>query len=97
MKSVEFVNDSLMAVLSKPGGTAQHGYIIEEARKQSARISQDSLAAANGLLGELRSQLYSELSNKVLDRAERLLRERLTGDDHARIRQEFSQQVERVQ
>jgi hypothetical protein len=33
----------------------------------------------------------------VLNRAETILRERLTGDDRARIRQEFSRQVESIQ
>ena len=35
--------------------------------------------------------------NRVLERAEGLLKERLTGDDRVRIQQEFSAQVERAQ
>jgi hypothetical protein len=49
------------------------------------------------MFGDLKNQLRSELSVQVLARAEAILRERLTGDDKARIRREFSQQVESVQ
>ncbi len=68
--------------------------IIEEAKKSAARIQTDAGASARALLGDLRNELYAELSTKVLEKAETLLRERLTGDDRARIRQEFSRQVE---
>jgi F0F1-type ATP synthase membrane subunit b/b' len=68
--------------------------IVEEAKKSAARIQSDSNTAAKALFGDLKQELYTELSSKVLEKAEGLLRERLTGDDRARIRQEFSRQVE---
>ena len=46
---------------------------------------------------ELKGELYSDLCLKVLGQAEALLRDRLTGDDRVRIRQEFSRQMETIQ
>jgi F0F1-type ATP synthase membrane subunit b/b' len=81
----------------KQDAQAMNARISEDAKKQSVRISADARTAAQGLLADMRSGLYHELAIKVLERAETLLRERLTGDDRARIRQEFSRQVEVVQ
>lgn len=68
-----------------------------EAQKLSGNIVEDAKHAAKVLYSEFKVQLYSELGTHVLDRAEKILRERLTGDDRARIRQEFSTQVETMQ
>jgi F0F1-type ATP synthase membrane subunit b/b' len=70
--------------------------LMNEARRSSSLIISDSKNSADGLFAQLKNHLYSDLSGKILDRAEELLRERLTGDDRARIRQEFSQQVESI-
>jgi F-type H+-transporting ATPase subunit b len=74
--------------------TATRARVVEDAKKSAVRIQTDASATARALFGDLRSELYAELSAKVLEKAETLLRERLTGDDRARIRQEFSRQVE---
>jgi F0F1-type ATP synthase membrane subunit b/b' len=71
--------------------------IITDAQRMSSGIANDSRKAAQSLYSELRTQLASEIGNRVLERAEVILRERLTGDDRARIRKEFSTQVEMVQ
>jgi F0F1-type ATP synthase membrane subunit b/b' len=71
--------------------------MTQEARRSSGLIVSDAKNAAEGLYADLKGQLYGELSARVLDRAETLLRERLTGDDRARIRKEFSLQVEKIQ
>jgi F0F1-type ATP synthase membrane subunit b/b' len=68
--------------------------LLSEAKRISTTLISDAQNAANGLYLELKGQLYFDLTMRVLDRAEVLLRERLTGDDRARIRQEFSRQVE---
>lgn len=68
-----------------------------EAQKLSSNIIEDAKHASKVLYSEFKGQLYSELGTQVLDRAEKILRERLTGDDRARIRQEFSTQVETMQ
>ena len=54
----------------------------------------DAKAASETLFTDLKNQLRAELSTQVLARAETILTERLTGDDKARIRREFSKQVE---
>jgi F0F1-type ATP synthase membrane subunit b/b' len=68
-----------------------------EAQRLSGNIIEDAKHAAVVLYAEFKVQLYSELGGHVLDRAEKILRERLTGDDRARIRKEFSNQVETMQ
>lgn len=71
--------------------------ILADARRAATTVVADSKAVAQGLYSQMAVQLYSELSFRVLERGETLLRERLTGDDRARIRQEFSRQVESIQ
>lgn len=71
--------------------------ILAEAQKLSAAIVSDSRVSAQGLYAQLKSELFADIGTKVLDRAEALMRERLTGDDRARIQREFSNQVESVQ
>lgn len=68
-----------------------------EAQRFSGNIVEDARRASHVLYAEFKTQLYSELGARVLDRAEKILRERLTGDDRARIRKEFSTQVETMQ
>ena len=68
--------------------------IMAESQKISANISSDARNAAVTLYSEFKSQIYGEVGNRVLDRAEEILRERLTGDDRARICQEFSHQIQ---
>jgi F-type H+-transporting ATPase subunit b len=70
--------------------------IAAETKRLSATTLSDARAAADALYADLKSQLYGEFGARILDRAERILKERLTGDDRARIRQEFSNQVEAV-
>jgi F0F1-type ATP synthase membrane subunit b/b' len=67
-----------------------------DARRVAATVVADARDSAGALFSDLKGQLSSELGARVLDRAETLLRERLTGDDRARIRQEFSKQVEAI-
>lgn len=71
--------------------------LVNDAQRMSLGISSDARKAAESLYGELKSQLASEVGGRVLERAEAILRDRLTGDDRARIRKEFSTQVETVQ
>ena len=79
---------------AKQDAQAMRSRVLAEAKRLSDQIIEDSKVAALGLYGEFRSQLYLELVGRVLDRAEVVLKERLTGDDRVRIRQEFSRQVE---
>jgi F0F1-type ATP synthase membrane subunit b/b' len=72
---------------------AMKGRISAEAQKMAANIVSDARSASVVLYTEFKDQLYSELGLRVLDRAEKILSERLTGDDRARIRKEFATQV----
>ena len=56
----------------------------------SATIVADARRSARGFSRSFKPELLAEVGAKVLDRAETILRERLTGDDRARIRHEFS-------
>lgn len=76
---------------------AMKSRIVAEAQKLSGNVIQDAKHASTVLYTEFKSSLYSELGARVLDRAEAILKERLTGDDRARIRNEFSSQVETAQ
>lgn len=71
--------------------------VRNDASKLAGTIVSDARASAGSLYTEFRGQLRTELANRVLERAEALLRERLTGDDRLRIRREFSRQVEAIQ
>ena len=75
---------------------AMKSRIIAEGQKLSAHVVEDARNGAQNLYSELRAQLYGEFTGRVLDRAEALLKERLTGDDRARIQREFSTLVENV-
>jgi F0F1-type ATP synthase membrane subunit b/b' len=76
---------------------AMKSRIVAEAQKLSGNVIEDARHASAVLYTEFKSSLYSELGSRVLDRAEAILKERLTGDDRARIRKEFSSQVETAQ
>ncbi|MEK6580205.1 MAG: ATP synthase F0 subunit B [Bdellovibrionota bacterium] len=71
--------------------------IAAEADRAAKNALADAKAGAESLYADLKGRLYLELSQKVLERAEKLLHERLTGDDRARIRKEFSKEVESMQ
>lgn len=68
--------------------------ILSEAQRTSGHIVADARTAAEGLYSELKSKLYGDFAGRILERAESIMRERLTGDDRARIQKEFSTQVE---
>jgi F0F1-type ATP synthase membrane subunit b/b' len=76
---------------------AMKSRIVTEAQKLSSNVIDDARHASAVLYTEFKSSLYSELGARVLDRAEAILKERLTGDDRARMRKEFSSQVETAQ
>lgn len=71
--------------------------IMTEAERLSQGLISDARESSASLFLELKNELYSEMSLKALDRAEQLLRDRLTGDDRSRIHKEFSSQLEAVQ
>lgn len=81
---------------TKQDGQALKARMVMDAKRNASTVVSDAKTASDGLYSELKGQLYSELTSKVLEKAEGLLKERLTGDDRVRIRREFSQQVETI-
>lgn len=67
--------------------------IIKNAEQLAKTLVSDSKAAAEGQFSTLRAQLRQELGARIVARAESLLQSKLTGDDRARIRREFSNLV----
>lgn len=82
---------------SRQDAEAAKKRIVGDAQRLSANIIADSRTTAEYLVVQLKRELYEEVGLRVIERAGVLLRERLTGDDRARIRQEFSSQVEHFQ
>ena len=70
--------------------------IVSGAKQLSGVILSDARSISQGLFEELRSDLRVELGRKVIERAERMLQQKLTGDDRVRLRREFSINLERV-
>jgi F-type H+-transporting ATPase subunit b len=70
--------------------------LIEDARRLAQVIVSDAKRAAEAAGHDLKIQLRAELANKVVQTAEAQIRQKLTGDDRARMRREFSRQVETV-
>jgi len=71
--------------------------ITNEARRVAGSVVSDAKNAAEGMFADLKGKLYCDLVNQVLDQAQGLLKERLTGEDRDRMRKEFSSQVESIQ
>ncbi|OFZ20131.1 MAG: hypothetical protein A2X94_09490 [Bdellovibrionales bacterium GWB1_55_8] len=67
--------------------------ILTEAHQLSERVVADAKSTSEGMAHELQAQLYVQTADQVLARVERMLKERLTGEDRVRIRRQFSEQV----
>jgi F0F1-type ATP synthase membrane subunit b/b' len=78
--------------LAQDAQAAKHR-IIADSGRLAALVIVDARSAAEGLYADLRSELYAELGAKTVERAAAILLKRLTGEDRARIREEFSSQV----
>ncbi len=70
--------------------------VVANSKLLAARIVDDSYKAAVAAGADLRVELRAEMAQRIVRRAEDQIQESLTGDARARIRQEFSQQVETV-
>lgn len=68
-----------------------------EAQRLSQMIVADARVSAQNVFSDLKASLRVKLANQVLSRVEELVKDRLTGDDRAKIRQEFSVHVENFQ
>jgi len=69
--------------------------ILNSAKELSANLIADARVSAQALQAEFKFGLRRDLAAQALARAEGRLKERLTGEDHVRIRREFSTLVEK--
>lgn len=95
LKAVDAEVTSLKAQIQSDA-TASKDRIVSSARSSSGAIVSDAKANADSVFKDLKNDLRAELGGRVIDRAEAILVDRLTGDDRARIRQEFSTEVEQI-
>jgi F0F1-type ATP synthase membrane subunit b/b' len=69
--------------------------IVQAATQAGAAVVADAQAAAGAMRDELMATLGRELGARALARAEEQIRSRLTGEERARLRKEFSAMVEK--
>jgi F0F1-type ATP synthase membrane subunit b/b' len=67
--------------------------IASEAKKVSVMVISDAKAMSTNIFSDVKRQMGIEFAEKVIGRTEKLLRERLTTSDRARIRSEFTGKV----
>ena len=83
----------LLREQTKSDAAATKSRIIAEAQKLSARLIADSKDASAALIKEAKDQLRTELAGGVIARAEEIVKARLTQNDRARIKEEFSAEM----
>jgi F-type H+-transporting ATPase subunit b len=86
-----------LRVLTQQDISAMKQRLLVEIQNLKKQILSDAKSSADSLLVEFKREIYFELTDQILSRAETLIKNRLTGEDRARIRQEFSQQLGMVQ
>jgi len=74
-----------------------HAKIISEAKQTAGTVISDARTFSSAKMGELKAEISADLGAKVVERAEALLKQRLTKDDRVRLRKEFSSELEVVQ
>lgn len=87
----------LLRVQSREEAEKTGGAILAQASALAGLLLSDCQTAARAAQAEFKLELRQELATRALFRAESRLRDRLTGEDHARIRREFSFLVEQTQ
>lgn len=70
---------------------------ISNAKTATGAMIADAKQAAQSLLQDFKQELKAEAGARVVNRAEELLRQKLSADDRVRIRKEFSQSLEKMQ
>ena len=93
LKSIE-IEVSALREQAKQDAQAAKLRILSEAQRACSTIVSDARSTSEGMYADLKTRLFSEIGQQILARTEVILRDRLTGDDRARIHSEFSTQVE---
>ena len=92
LKAID-VEVSNIREISKKDAAGLQAKIVSSAKQMSGSILAESKARATALVSECKESLRSELGLRIVSRAQELIQERMTGDDKARIRKEFSERV----
>lgn len=72
---------------------ATRGRIIKEAQQTAERIVKDAESTAHSNLQEFKDQIRKETIAKAIELAEKVIRDRLSADDHRRIVNEYVEKV----
>lgn len=96
LKVVEVEKEAILKQ-SRSEATAQSNRILNKAQELRSMIVQEANASEALRMNELRAELRGEIGNRIVAESEQLLKERLTQEDHERIRRKFSQQVGSLQ
>jgi len=78
---------------ARQDGEAMKAKIIRDAQAMADRIVKDSEAAAFSNIQEFKDELRKETIAKAVELAERVIRDRLSSDDHKRMVNEYVGQV----
>jgi F0F1-type ATP synthase membrane subunit b/b' len=68
----------------------------ESAGKQAQQIVSEARMARDAAISAAKARLALEAGAQVIERAEALIKGRITGDEKAKIRREFSNQLEQI-
>lgn len=68
--------------------------IIAQSKKLADQIKVDGATQAAGLVQGLKHELMEEMVEKVIQRSEGLVRQKLTSEDSARLKKDFSKKLE---
>ncbi len=79
---------------SKQDATQTKEALISKASRASQTIVQEAKQGTSLRFEDLKREVRTEFSGKVLAKAEEIIRKRLTGEERARILKEFSSQME---
>ncbi len=70
--------------------------VREDSGRQALQIVAEAKLARDAAVDAARKRLALDVGQMVIDRAEAIIKSRMTGDEKARIRREFSNQLEQV-
>lgn len=94
LKGLSVEIDALRAH-SRQDAEAKKLHTLTEAKRLADQIVSDARLASEQMVVDFRNHLAADTASQVIQRAERALKSRLTGDDRVRFNREFSSQLER--
>ena len=70
--------------------------IRENSSQQALQIVAEAKLSRDAAVAAAKARLAVEVGQQIIERAESLIQSRITGDEKAKIRREFSNQLERI-